>query len=166
MIRAERYGFKIKRSDNLMFFRRLHKQGLTSAKETGHSSRLRHYYSKLIRDRKNFDPLPDLFVSEVSLVNTGSENKSLYVVDQNIDHIGIEKHNEILRQIDEKKGKFNVITKIISSEKTEPRHRVINHIKYEVVNNVTQHRLNQKSQYLNAMMKTNLVATRHFNQPR
>ena len=69
---------------------------------------------------------------------------------------------ELLPISSEKKIKHQ----IISSEKTEPRHRVINHIKYEVVNNVTQHRLNQKSQYLNAMMKTNLVATRHFNQPR
>jgi glycosyltransferase involved in cell wall biosynthesis len=166
MFRAERYGFKIKRSDNLMFFRRLHKQGLTSAKDTGHNSNLRNYYSKLIRDRKNFNPLPNLFVSEVSLVNAGSENKSLYGVDQNIDYIEIEKHNEILRQLDEKKGKFNVVTKIMSSEKIEPRHKVNNKIKYDVVNNVTQHRLNQKSQYLKAMMKTNLITKRHFNQPR
>ncbi len=95
MIRAEKYGFKIKRSDNLMFYRRLHEKGLTSAKETGYNSYLRVHYTKLIKNRKNFNPLPNLFVSEVSMVVMGSENKNLYGIDQNINNLEIEKHKVV-----------------------------------------------------------------------
>ncbi len=164
MIRAEKYGFKIKRSDNLMFYRRLHEKGLTSAKETGYNSYLRVHYTKLIKNRKNFNPLPNLFVSEVSMVVMGSENKNLYGIDQNINNLEIEKHNEILRQIEEKKGKLNLVNKITSSEKINNFIPPKNQISYEIVNNVTQNRINQKSAYQNALLKINKVPHRHFPQ--
>ena len=68
-----------------------------------------------------------------------------------------------MKQISEKKGKINIVSKIISSQKTEPINKINNRIEYEVINNVTQHRMNQKLRYSNAVMKTNFV-TKKFNK--
>jgi hypothetical protein len=98
------------------------------------------------------------------MVVMGSENKNLYGIDQNINNLEIEKHNEILRQIEEKKGKLNLVNKITSPEKINNFTPPKNQISYEIVNNVTQNRINQKSPYQNALLKINKVPHRHFPQ--
>jgi glycosyltransferase involved in cell wall biosynthesis len=153
MIRAEKFGLKIKRSDDLMFYRRLHKKGLTSAKETGFNSYLRVYYTKLINNRKNFNPLPNLFVSEVSFVVIGSDKKNLYSIDQKIDNLEIEKDNKILKQIEEKKENRNIINEIIFSKKNNNNTTLKNKINYNVVNEITKSRIIQKSTYNQSLLK-------------
>ena len=62
-------------------------------------------------------------------------------------------------------SKADFIAKLTNNDNVRTQVPQKNRVKYEVVNNVTQNRLNQKSQYLNAMMKTNLIPRKHFNQP-
>jgi glycosyltransferase involved in cell wall biosynthesis len=141
--------------DEVMFYRRLHPDGLTSNPETGFGSKLRDNYARISRNKRYFGPLNRLVTEEYEIVDFNN-----FTISENT----IEK-SEIQEYIEQKKGKSDIVNKIISSQKIEPKNKVKYSVKYEVVNSVTQHRLNQKSQYLNAMMKTNLIPRKHFNQP-
>jgi glycosyltransferase involved in cell wall biosynthesis len=145
--------------DESCFYRRIHPAGLTSDPETGFGSKMRNEYARISRNKKYFGPLNELVIQECEFVDF--DNFDNFVISENEPE-----KTKLQEHLEQKQGKIDVIGKIMSSQKTEPKHRVNNQIKYDVVNNVTQHRLNQKSQYLNAMIKTNLVAKRHFNQPR
>jgi hypothetical protein len=61
-------------------------------------------------------------------------------------------------------SKAALIAKIINKVSVRTQVPQKNQIKYEVINNVTQHRINQKSQYMNVMVKTKKIPQQYFKQ--
>ena len=89
----------------------------------------------------------------------GKKYVSVELEKENIDDV-----SEILMIAQNKDSKKSFIDKVLTSHRSNPTQPLRPQIRYEVVNNVTQHRMNQKSQYLNAMLKTKMIPQRHFRQ--
>ena len=76
-LRMLKNGYKIKVSNNVDFFRRIHNEGLTSKPETGYNSKLRSDYKKLYHSKKNFGPLPKKVTEPSALVQTRTFSTNL-----------------------------------------------------------------------------------------
>lgn len=71
MVRLYKNNIKIKLTNILMFYRRLHDKGLTSQSSTGYGSQLRKEYSEIINAKTYFGPLPEMFTEDYVEVQTG-----------------------------------------------------------------------------------------------
>jgi hypothetical protein len=126
---------KLKYTNKINFYRRIHKNGLTSRPDTGMSSPLRSKYAKLSKNKKDFGPLKTMVTEPYSLI-TGvnylpkmdhvNEDKNL--VDPNYELI-IKLRKESLDKV------FNHKKKKVEPpvEKIEKK---ISSINYEKINNL------------------------------
>jgi glycosyltransferase involved in cell wall biosynthesis len=153
MGRLYKNNIKIKNSEEVMFYRRIHPDGLTSHPDTGFGSKLRQKYASISRQKRYFGPLEKMVTSECKTIDKN-----------NIINYDLIKKSEMQLFVESKQGKIDILQKITSSEKNDNFTQPKNQIKYEVVNNVTQNRITQKSPYQNALLKINEVPHRHFPQ--
>lgn len=114
-------------SNNLDFYRRLHKKGLTSRPETGYNSKLRMSYKKQYLEKTNFGPLIEKKTAKFIIINPGKYETNVEPVNF------VEKRDNVLggflnRQvnIDVKEidyGKVNEVTqnRELQKEKTHSR---------------------------------------------
>lgn len=154
MGRMYKNRLKVEMNGEVLIYRRLHSEGLTSRKDTGFGSKLRNDYARISMKKNYFGPLSTLTTGKYSIVTNTFELEK-----ENIDDV-----SEILMIAQNKDSKKTFIDKVLTSHRSNPTQPVRPQIRYEVVNNVTQHRMNQKSQYLNAMIKTKMIPQRHFRQ--
>jgi len=125
MIRFFKSRFKLKVSNKIDFYRRIHSNGLTSRPDTGMNSKLRNEYRKIYKNKKDFGPLPKKITEPYIVLKEG-----LYIKSEN--------------QKETKEKSLNPLGGLFNRPKIEES-KVIN---YEKVNQVTQNRQTQKPERL------------------
>lgn len=127
VVRLFKNNYKGIMSNNLDFYRRLHKKGLTSRPETGYNSKLRMSYKKQYLEKTNFGPLIEKKTAKFITINPGKYETNVEPVNF------VEKRDNVLggflnRQvnIDVKEidyGKVNEVTqnRELQKEKTHSR---------------------------------------------
>jgi hypothetical protein len=68
MARIQRNSIKIKWSESVLFYRRLHNDSLTRREDTGYGSELRRYYNQLSKNKTNFGPLSEMLTAEYTRI--------------------------------------------------------------------------------------------------
>lgn len=74
ILRLVKNRYKIKVSNKIDFYRRIHNNGLTSRKDTGLNSKLRHDYRKIYINKQNYGPLPKKVTEKFLVLKEGSYN--------------------------------------------------------------------------------------------
>lgn len=121
MIRIFKNRVKLKVSNKIDFYRRIHSNGLTSRPDTGMNSKLRSEYRKIYKNKKDFDPLPKKVTESYLVLKEGLHQKKENIVET-------------------KQKSVNPLGGLFNRPKIEEP-KVIN---YEKVNEVTQNRQTQK----------------------
>jgi hypothetical protein len=121
MVRFFKSRFKLKVSNKIDFYRRIHSNGLTSRPDTGMNSKLRNEYRKIYQNKKDFGPLPKKVTESYIVLKKG-----LFVKKENV--------------TETKQKSVNPLGGLFNRPKIEEP-KVINH---EKVNEVTQNRQTQK----------------------
>jgi hypothetical protein len=128
-LRMMKSKYKLKLSNNLDFFRRIHNEGLTSRIDTGYRSKLRAEYRKLYNSKTNFGPLPKKVTEPFVEINVNR-----YSVNSEDSEIPKQKNH-------------NLISKLMESTVIDvqniPEVKTIN---YDSVNEVLGNRIIQKQE--------------------
>jgi len=74
ILRLVKNRYKIKISNKIDFYRRIHSNGLTSRKDTGLNSKLRHDYRKIYINKQNYGALPKKVTEKFLVLKEGSYN--------------------------------------------------------------------------------------------
>jgi hypothetical protein len=126
---------KLRYTNRINFYRRIHKNGLTSRPDTGMSSPLRAQYAKLSRNKKVAGPLKIMVTEPYSLINGVNylpkmvyDNDTLNVVDPNYE-LMLKLRKESLAKVFNHEN-YRVATPV---EKIEKK---ISSINYEKINNL------------------------------
>jgi hypothetical protein len=131
---------KLKFTNKINFYRRIHKNGLTSRSDTGMSSPLRSKYAKLSKNKKDFGPLKIMVTEPYSLI-TGVDylpkmdhvNEDKNLVDPNYE-LMIKLRKESLDKVFNHEN-YRVVTPV---EKIEKK---ISSINYEKINNLLNNKV-------------------------
>jgi glycosyltransferase involved in cell wall biosynthesis len=131
---------KLKFTNKINFYRRIHKNGLTSRSDTGMSSPLRSKYAKLSKNKKDFGPLKIMVTEPYSLI-TGVDylpkmdhvNEDKNLVDPNYE-LMIKLRKESLDKVFNHEN-YRVATPV---EKIEKK---ISSINYEKINNLLKNKV-------------------------
>lgn len=110
---------KLTHSKEICFYRRVHPESLTMHHETGMKSKMRHEYTKLMKTKKKFGPLPFLNKSEFEEVSVTKDDKSEF---KEFELIKL-KNDNLIKEInlnplkkDEKKIDYNQINQILEKK--------------------------------------------------
>ena len=135
MGRLYKNRYKLRYTNRINFYRRIHKNGLTSRPDTGMSSPLRAQYAKLSRNKKVAGPLKIMVTEPYSLINGVNylpkmvyDNDTLNVVDPNYE-LMLKLRKESLAKVFNHEN-YRVATPV---EKIEKK---ISSINYEKINNL------------------------------
>ena len=131
---------KLKFTNKINFYRRIHKNGLTSRSDTGMSSPLRSKYAKLSKNKKDFGPLKIMVTEPYSLI-TGVDylpkmdhvNEDKNLVDPNYE-LMLKLRKESLDKVFNHEN-YRVATPV---EKIEKK---ISSINYEKINNLLKNKV-------------------------
>jgi len=74
ILRLTKNRYKIKVSNKIDFYRRIHNNGLTSRKDTGLNSKLRNDYRQIYLNKSNYGPLPKKVTENFIVLKEGSYN--------------------------------------------------------------------------------------------
>jgi hypothetical protein len=140
MGRLYKNRYKLRYTNRINFYRRIHKNGLTSRPDTGMSSPLRAQYAKLSRNKKVAGPLKIMVTEPYSLINGVNylykmvyDNDTLNVVDPNYE-LMLKLRKESLDKVFNHKN-YRVATPV---EKIEKK---ISSINYEKINNLLNNKV-------------------------
>jgi glycosyltransferase involved in cell wall biosynthesis len=140
MGRLYKNRYKLRYTNRINFYRRIHKNGLTSRPDTGMSSPLRSQYAKLSRNKKVAGPLKIMVTEPYSLINGVNylykmvyDNNTLNVVDPNYE-LMLKLRKESLDKVFNHKN-YRVKTPV---EKIEKK---ISSINYEKINNLLNNKV-------------------------
>jgi hypothetical protein len=74
ILRLTKNRYKIKISNKIDFYRRIHNNGLTSRVDTGLNSKLRNTYRQIYINKSSYGPLPKKITENFTVLNEGSYN--------------------------------------------------------------------------------------------
>ena len=167
MGRLYKNKFKIRTTNIINFYRRIHKNGLTSRPDTGMSSPLRAQYAKISKNKKDVGPLKVMVTEPNSLINGVNylpivSNEIVNTVDTNYE-LMVKLRKESLEKVyNRKKNKVE-----IAVEKVEKKPMVIDYskinklLKNKVIPNPTPKvkKVDNPTENKNAMSNSEMVKT-------
>ena len=138
VLRLAKNKYKIKISNKVNFYRRIHNNGLTSRPDTGLKSKLRNDYRKLYSKKTNYGPLPEKVVENFILIKEG-KNKDILTYENK------KRTDNPLGELFSRNKFEDSTNKNIKSEviKLNEEPKVINNTKF---NNLLQNRETQKKE--------------------